>query len=66
MGGIYGGKIYLIGANTGVGKSTFCNQVAQNVSRQGFRVVKYSLEDRIEDTAKESIYFLVNKMRYSD
>ena len=38
------------------------NQIARNVTKQGFRVVKYSLEDRLEDSGKEELYFAVNKI----
>jgi len=60
---IYGGKIYLIGADTGVGKSTFVNQVAKNLSEAGTRVARYSLEDRMEDIGKEDIYYMTNQLR---
>lgn len=38
------------------------NQIARNVTKQGYRVVKYSLEDRLEDAGKEELYFAVNKI----
>lgn len=62
--GIFGGKIYLIGAETWTGKSTFVNQVCNNVASTGVRVVKYSLEDRMEDIGKEEIYYMCNRLRY--
>jgi len=61
--GIYWWKIYVIGANTGIWKSTFVNQICNNVSNQWFRVVKYSLEDRMEDIWKEEIFYTVNRIR---
>lgn len=61
--GIYGGKIYLIWADTWVGKSTFVNQICNNIWWAGERVVKYSLEDRMEDIGKEEIYYMCNRMR---
>jgi len=63
---IYWGKIYVIGANTWVWKTTFVNQVSNNVSNQWFRVVKYSLEDRMEDLGKEEIFYKINKLRKKD
>lgn len=66
FGGIYWGKIYLVGAKTWVGKSTFVNQICKNISDQGVKVVKYSLEDRMEDIGKEELFFEVNRMRYKD
>jgi len=61
---IYTGKIYLIGARTGTGKTTFVNQVCRNVARTGTRVVKYSLEDRMEDMGKEEIFYEMNRQHY--
>lgn len=60
---IYGWKIYLIGADTGVWKSTFVNQVAKNLASAGTKVTRYSLEDRMEDSAKEDIYYMTNQYR---
>lgn len=62
---IYGWKIIVIGAETGVWKSTWVNAICNNVSNQWFRVVKYSLEDRMEDIAKEELYYTCNRIRYS-
>lgn len=64
--GIYWGKIYVLWANTWVGKTTFVNQVCNNVSNQWFRVTKYSLEDRIEDIGKEEIFYTVNRLMGKD
>lgn len=63
---IYGWKIYVVWAETWVWKSTFINQICSNVSNQGWRVVKYSLEDRMEDIWKEELYYQVNRLRYID
>lgn len=60
---IYGGKIYLIGADTWVWKSTFVNQVAKNLSSAWVKVTRYSLEDRLEDSAKEDIFYMTNQYR---
>lgn len=62
---IYGGKIYLIWAQTWTWKTTFVNQVADNVSKAWVRVTRYSLEDRMEDNAKEEIYYQLNRYRVS-
>lgn len=64
--GIYWGKLYLIGANTGSWKTTFVNQVCNSISHQWWHVVRYSLEDRMEDSGKEDIFFTVNRLRYRD
>jgi len=60
---IYGGKVYLIGADTGVWKSTFVNQVAKNLASADVKVTRYSLEDRMEDSAKEDIFYMTNQYR---
>lgn len=62
---IYGGKIYLIWADTWVGKSTFVNQVAKNLASAWVKVTRYSLEDRLEDIGKEEIYYTTNQIRVS-
>ncbi len=36
------------------------------IFKQWERVVRYSLEDRMEDKWKEDIYFIINKIRYKD
>jgi Flp pilus assembly CpaF family ATPase len=56
----------LIGAETGTGKTTFVNQVCKNVSSQGARVVRYSLEDRMEDAGKEELYHEMNRLMKAD
>lgn len=63
---IYWWKLYVIWANTWVGKTTFVNQVCNNVSNQGYRVTKYSLEDRIEDIGKEEIFYTINRLMGRD
>lgn len=63
---IYTWKVYLIWADTWVWKTTFVNQVCRNVSKTWVRVVKYSLEDRMEDIWKEELYYQVNKLRWHD
>ena len=65
LGWIYWGKIYLVWADTGIGKSTFVNQVARNVAEQWWKVIKYSLEDRMEDLGKEELYYECNRLRYA-
>lgn len=60
---IYGGKVYLVWADTWVWKSTFVNQVAKNIASAWIKVTRYSLEDRMEDSAKEDIYYMTNQYR---
>lgn len=66
LGGIYWGKIYLIGAETGIGKTTFVNQVCRNVGKTWVRVVKYSLEDRMEDIGKEELFYEINRGKFQE
>ena len=63
---LFGWKIYVVWANSWIWKTTFVNQISNNVANQWFRVVKYSLEDRMEDMAKEEIFFALNKIRYKE
>ena len=63
---IYWWKVYVIWADTWIWKSTFINQVCNNVSNTWVRVVKYWLEDRLEDIGKEEIFYLVNRELVND
>lgn len=56
------GQLYVVWWVTGTGKSTFINQICQNVSMQGFRVSYYSLEDRLETLRKNDLYFECNRV----
>ena len=56
-------QVYVIWWVTGTGKSTFLNQICQNVSEQGFRVSLYTLEDRIQTIRQNQLYFTINKLR---
>lgn len=60
---IFGWEIILVWAESGNGKSTWCNQIANNVAKQWFRVVKYSLENRLESAAKEELFYTCNRIR---
>jgi len=59
------GKIYLFGAESWRGKTTFVNMVVENVVKQWHPVVRYSLEDRIEDKWKEDLFDEVNRIRFT-
>lgn len=58
-------QVYVVWWVTGTGKSTFLNQICQNISEQGFRVSLYTLEDRIQTVRQTQLYFTVNKLRRS-
>lgn len=64
--GIYKWKIYTIWAPTWTWKTTFVNAITKNVSMQGWKVIRYSLEDRMEDQWKEELYDEVNRLRHKD
>lgn len=60
---IYWGKIYAIWWETWTWKSTFLNQIANNLAKQKVKVTKYSLEDRLEDIGIEELFYTINKIR---
>ena len=43
-GGIYNGRLYIVGAESGLGKTTFLLQIAENIAREKNPVIFYSLE----------------------
>jgi replicative DNA helicase len=59
------GKIYLFGAESWQGKTTFVNLVVDNVVKQWHQVVRYSLEDRLEDKGKEDLFDEINRLRFA-
>lgn len=61
--GIFWWELIVVWWESGVGKSSFINQICTNVSNQWFRVVKYSLENRLEAAAKEEIFYTINRIR---
>jgi len=63
---IYTWKIYLIWAETWTWKSTFVNLVTENIASYWRKVVKYSLEDRLEDKTKEDLFYMINRLRRKD
>lgn len=56
-------QLIVVGWETWMGKSTFVNTVANNVSRQWFKVARYSLEDRMEENRINEIYHRVCYLR---
>lgn len=63
LGWIFGGELILLGGDSGSWKSTIINQICINVANQWFRVVKYSLENRLENAAKEELFYTCNRIR---
>lgn len=60
---IFGWELLVVWWESGIWKSTFINQICTNVSNQWFRVVKYSLENRLESSAKEELFYTINRIR---
>ena len=42
-GGIYNGRLYIVGAESGLGKTTFLLQIAENIARNNKPVIFYCL-----------------------
>lgn len=63
---IYWWMIYLVWWDSWTWKSTYVNQIAANISRTWVRVTRYSLEDRMEDSAKQEIYYNINRRRIKE
>lgn len=56
LGGLQGGRNYIVGARAGVGKSTFAGTVAMNVARQDKRVLVQSSEMSADDYRERLAY----------
>lgn len=56
-------QLILIWWMTWAGKSTFANQVIQNISNQWIKAGKFTLEDRHQDIKKKEIYYELWKIR---
>lgn len=56
-------QLILVWWVTGTGKSSFVNQICQNISNQWLLVGKFVLEDRFQDRKKEEVYFELGKIR---
>ena len=61
---IYWWKVYVVGWESWIGKSTFVNRLSNSLSKQWVKVTKYSLEDRMEDIGKEDLFTYTNRERY--
>lgn len=56
-------ELIVVGWLTGSGKSTFVNSVSNNVSKQGFKVGRFTLEDRQQSKRKDELYYAVGRIR---
>lgn len=63
MGYLLPWQLVVVWGVTWVGKTTIVNQIANNVARQWFVVARYWLEDRLEETRINDIYYEVNRIR---
>lgn len=63
---IYGWMIYLVWWDSWTWKSTYVNQIASQLAKTWVRVTRYSLEDRMEDSAKQEIYYTINRIRFQE
>lgn len=60
---IFGWELIVVWWESWSWKTSLCNQIAINVAKQWFRVVKYSLENRLENAAKEELFYTCNRIR---
>ena len=56
-------QLILVWWVTWAGKSTFTNQICQNISNQWIKVWKFTLEDRHQDRKKQELYYEVWRVR---
>lgn len=61
--GIFKGDLVLVGSETGGGKTTFVNHIANYNAKKGKKVAIFSLEDNPKDLMLNSLYFEINKIR---
>ena len=54
-GGLYPGCLYVVGAISSLGKTTFCMQIADQIAQQGKEVIIFSLEMGSEELIAKSI-----------
>ena len=60
---IFPWELILVWWTTWTWKSTFVWEIAKNISKQGNKVLKFTLEDRLEDNKKRDLYNQINKER---
>lgn len=63
---IFPWELILVWWTTWTWKSTFVWEIAKNISKQGNKVLKFTLEDRLEDNKKRDLYNQINKQRILD
>ena len=53
-------QLILVWWTTWTWKSTFTSEIAKNISKQGKTVLKFTLEDRLQDRKKQDLYYDIN------
>lgn len=61
--GIFKGDLVIVGSETGGGKTTFVNHIANYNAKQGKKVAIFSLEDDSDNLMINALYFEINKLR---
>lgn len=65
--GLFPGELLVLGAETGVGKTTFATKVIYKAAlNQGVKSCIMALEDRLNDYGIKAIYFEIGKLRKRD
>jgi len=59
--GIFPSELFVIGGESGVGKTSFCTHIAYKISKTR-KVCIFALEDRLLDYGKKAIYFEIIKI----
>jgi len=53
-------QLILVWGTTWTWKSTFTSEIAKNISKQWKTVLKFTLEDRLQDRKKQDLYYDIN------
>jgi len=56
-------QLILVWGTTWTWKSTFTSEIAKNISKQWRTVLKFTLEDRLQDRKKQDLYYEINTYR---
>lgn len=56
-------QLILVWGTTWTWKSTFTSDIAKNISKLWKTVLKFTLEDRLEDRKKQDLYYKINHLR---
>lgn len=56
-------QLIVLGGTTWSGKTSFSSEIAKNISKQGNKVLKFTLEDRLQDKKKQELYYEIARIR---